>query len=154
MKAVLQSRAALALAILYLAFSFGVVLSWHIHALENFMPGALSKLLYPIDKSDLAIVRLLHFFALAVVAARLAPRDWRGLLQPWTIAMIRCGENSLAVYCLSVLLSLIGHVVLVEISGGIAMQIGVSLVGIALMILAATLMTWTAKLDGRGPKLF
>ncbi len=151
---VLRSRAALALAILYLAFSFSVVLGWHIHALEKFLPDTLSKLLYPIDKSDLAIVRLLHFFALAVVAARLVPRDWHGLSQPWMIAIIRCGENSLAIYCLSVLLSFIGHVALEEISGSIAMQIGVSLVGIAFIICAATLMTWTAKLDGREPKLF
>jgi hypothetical protein len=34
------------------------------------------------------------------------------------------------------------------------MQLAVSIVGIALMICAATLMTWTSKFDRPGPKLF
>jgi hypothetical protein len=68
--------------------------------------------------------------------------------------MIRCGENSLAMYCLGVLLSFIGHVILVKISGAIAMQVAVSIAGIAFTIAAATLMTWTSKRDRRGPKLF
>jgi drug/metabolite transporter (DMT)-like permease len=70
------------------------------------------------------------------------------------IAMIRCGENSLAMYCLGVLLSFIGGVVLVKFSGTIAMQLAVSVAGIAVMIAAATLMTWTSKRDRHGPKLF
>jgi hypothetical protein len=31
------------------------------------MPDVLSKLIYPIDKSQLALVRFVHFLALAVV---------------------------------------------------------------------------------------
>ena len=75
-------------------------------------------------------------------------------MKPWMTAMIRCGENSLAMYCFSVLLSFMGFVILTQISGSVAMQAAVSLAGIALMIAAATLMTWEAKLDRRGPKLF
>lgn len=149
-----QSNAALWLAALYLAFSFAVALSWHLHALEAFMPEALSKLIYPIDKSDLAPVRLLHFLALALVVGRLVRRDWRGLLSPLMIALVRCGENSLAIYCLGVLLSFVGLVVLKQVSDGMPVQVVVSLAGIALMIAAATLMTWTAKLDRYRPKLF
>jgi hypothetical protein len=69
-------------------------------------------------------------------------------------AMIRCGENSLAMYCFSVLLSFSGFVILTQISSSFAMQAAVSMAGIALMIAAATLLTWEAKLDRRGPKLF
>jgi OpgC protein len=69
-------------------------------------------------------------------------------------AIIRCGENSLAIYCLGVLLSFIGHVVLTKFLDTIAMQAAVSIGGIVLMSMAATLMTWEAKLDRRGPKLF
>jgi hypothetical protein len=118
------------------------------------MPEALSKLIYPIDKSNLSPWRLLHFLALALVFLRLTPRDWRGLTKPWMTAAIRCGENSLAMYCLGVLLSFIGHVVLIERSGNIVMQAAVSIAGIALMIIAATILTWETKLDRRGPKLF
>ena len=48
----------------------------------------------------------------------------------------------------------IAHIVLVAVSGGLGMQVAVSVAGIALMILAATLLTWESRLDRRGPKLF
>jgi hypothetical protein len=153
-KTIVQSRAALVLAMFYLAFSLAVALSWQIKALEGFLPDAVSKLIYPISKSHLAPLRLLHFLALAIVVSRLTPRDWRGLLKPWVTAMVRCGENSLALYCFSVLLSFAGLVILNRTSAAFAMQATVSIVGIALMIAAATLMTWEAKRDRRGPKLF
>src|SRR6266704_3145568 len=92
--------------------------------------------------------------ALAVVVSRLTPPEWHGLMKPSITAMIRCGENSLAIYCFGVLLSFIGHVVLIKFSGTIAMQAAVSIAGVVLMVIAATLMTWEAKVDRRGPRLF
>lgn len=47
-----------------------------------------------------------------------------------------------------------GFIILKEVSSGLAMQAAVSVAGIALLIAAATLLTWEAKLDRRGPKLF
>ena len=154
LRPVVRSRPVLVLAMLYLAFSLAIALSWQIKALEGFIPDAVSKLIYPIYKSHLAPVRLLHFLALAVVISRLTPPEWHGLMKPVMTAIIRCGENSLAIYCLGVLLSLIGHVVLTKFFGTIAMQAAVSIAGIVLMIIAATLMTWEAKVDRRGPRLF
>jgi hypothetical protein len=154
MRKLMQSRAMLVLAMSYLVFSLVFTLSWQIKGLEGFIPEAVSKLIYPIYKSHLAPVRLLHFLALAVVVSRLTPPDWNGLLKPWMTAMIRCGENSLAIYCLSVLLSFIGFVILTQLSAAFAMQVAISVAGIALMIAAATLMTWESRLDRRGPKLF
>jgi hypothetical protein len=154
LRGIIQSRAALLLAMLYLTFGLAVALSWQMSALEKIMPNWLSALIYPIDKSHLAPMRLLHFLSLAVVVSRLTPPDWHGLMKPGMLAMIRCGENSLAMYCLSILLSFIGYIILVGVSNTIAMQVAVSSGGIALMIAAATLMTWTAKQDRPGPKLF
>jgi hypothetical protein len=90
----------------------------------------------------------------AILVSRLTPPDWRGLLKPWMMEMIRCGENSLAIYCLGVLLSFMGFVILSQFFSSIAMQIVISVSGIVLMIAAATLMTWTSKQDRPGPKLF
>jgi hypothetical protein len=118
------------------------------------IPDAVSKLIYPIYKSHLAPVRLVHILALAVVVARLTPRDWHGLPKPLITALIRCGENSLAMYCFGVLLSFMGFVVLTQFSSSFAMHAAVSIAGIVLMSVAATLLTWEAKLDRRGPKLF
>ena len=112
------------------------------------------SLIYPIYKTHLHPVRLLHFLALAILVSRFIPRDWHGMIKPWMVAMIRCGENSLPIYCLSVLLSFLAFVILKQVSGGLAMQAAVSAGGIALIIAAATLLTWEGKLDRRGPKLF
>jgi hypothetical protein len=51
-------------------------------------------------------------------------------------------------------LSFAGFLVLRELSGGLAMQAAVTAAGIALMVAAATLLTWEAKRDRRGPALF
>src|SRR5262249_57844918 len=55
-------------------------------------------------------------------------------------AGMRCGENSLQIYCLGVLLVLASHVALLDISDGLAMQIALSLGGILAMIVAAILL--------------
>lgn len=154
LRIILQSRAALALAVFYLAFSLAVALSWHFKVLGTFMPEVLTKLIYPVDKSSLSPWRLLHFLALATVFVRLIGADSRGPVTPLLAPLIRCGENSLAMYCFGVVLSLSAHVMLVEFSGGIAMQGAVSIAGIVLMIVASTVLTWEAEFDRRGPKLF
>ena len=133
------SRTVLGLAILYLLFSLVVALSCRIKPLEALIPQALSKL-HPLDKSNLDPLRLLHFLALAVLAAWFVPRNWRGLTTPVMRGAICCGQNSLPIYCLGVLLAFAGHLVLFDISDGLAMQMVVSFVGIAAMIATATLL--------------
>jgi hypothetical protein len=154
LRPVLKSRTLLILAIVYLLFSLVVALSWQFKALEGLIPAAVMNSIYPIYKSHLAPVRLLHFLSLALVVSRLAPPEWHGPIRPLMVATIRCGENSLSMYCLGVLLSLIAHVILVEFWPSFAMQLAVSIAGIAVMVLAATLMTWESRFDRRGPKLF
>jgi hypothetical protein len=154
LQAFVRSGGALACAILYLVFSLAVTLSWHMKALAWLLPDALSKLIYPIDKSNLDPLRLLHFLALALIVVRLMPHNWRALSSPWSTAAIRCGENSLPIFCLSVLLSLTGHVILEKMSGTVLMQVAVNVTGIALMIATATLLTWTARLERGKPRLF
>jgi hypothetical protein len=149
-----HSRTALVLALLYLALSLFVALSWQIKSLEVFIPAAISDLIYPIYKSYLAPPRLLHFLALALVVSHLTRPDWRGLMKPAVKAMIRCGENSLEIYCLSVLLSFLASLILANISGSFAMHAAVSIAGIISMVAAATATTWMDKRDRRGPKPF
>ena len=134
------SRTTLMLAVLYLLFSLVIALSWRIKPLEALIPQALAKLFYPMDKSNLDPLRLLHFLAVAVLAAWLVPRNWRGLTTPVMRGAIRCGQNSLPIYCLGVLLTFASHVVLLDISDGPAMQIVLSFGGVAAMIATATLL--------------
>ena len=134
------SPTTLVFAVLYLLFSLAIALSWRIKPLEALIPQALANLLYPLEKSNLDPLRLLHFLALAVLAAWLVPRNWRGLTTPVLRGAIRCGQNSLPIYCLGVLLAFASHMALLEISDGFAMQLASSVVGIAAMIAVATLL--------------
>lgn len=143
-----------ALAIAYLAFSLVVALGWSIKPLEVLIPQFLAKLIYPIDKSDLDPLRLLHFFAIAILVARFVSSDWRGLTAPALRGAVRCGENSLEIYCVSVLLSLVAHLTLLRISGGVAAQAFVSAAGILLLTGLATLSTWISIGGRRQPRLF
>jgi hypothetical protein len=134
------SRTALGLAVLYLIFSLVIALSWRIEPMEALIPQALSNLRYSVDKSNLDPLRLLHFLALAVLVTWLVPRTWQGLTTPVMRGAIRCGQNSLPIYCLGVLLAFASHTALDDLSDGFAMQIALSLGGIAAMIAAATLL--------------
>jgi hypothetical protein len=134
------SRTALVIAVLYLVFSLVIALSWSIKPLEPMVPQALTKLFFPLDKSNLSPLRLLHFFALVIVAVRFVRHDWRGLMTPVMRGARLCGENSLPIYCLGVLLALASHVTLLDISDGLAMQIVLSLGGILVMMVAAILL--------------
>lgn len=149
----LTSRTATSLASIYLVFGLVVALSWSIEPLQAAIPPPLAKLIYPIDKSDLDPLRLLHFLAIAVLVARFVPLNWPGLTTSVLRGAIRCGENSLEIYCLGVLLSLGGRMVLVQFSSGVTMQIAVSVGGVMVMIAAATLLTWVRIASRQQPKL-
>jgi hypothetical protein len=134
------SRTALVIAVLYLVFSLLIALGWTIKPLEPLVPQALTKLFFPLDKSNLSPLRLLHFLALAILVTSVVPDDWPGLMAPVMRGARRCGENSLPIYCLGVLLALASHMTLLDISDRLAMQIVVSLGGILVMIVAAILL--------------
>jgi hypothetical protein len=133
-----RSRTALVLAVPFLLFSLVIALSWRIKPLEALIPQAL--VLHPLDKSNLDPLRLLHFLAIAVLAAWLVPRNWRGLTTPVMRGAIHCGQNSLPIYCLGVLLAFLSHMALLDISNGLAMQMALSVSGITAMIATATLL--------------
>ena len=90
-------------------------------------------------------------FAFFVV--RLLPRDWPGL--EWRIfrPAIKCGQQSLEVFCTGIFLSFAAHFVLVEISGAIWMQILVSIVGILMMTALAYYRSWSKKADKAPTKI-
>lgn len=134
------SRTVLVPAVLYLVFSLIIALSWRIKPLDGTVPQALLRLFYPMDKSNLDPLRLLHFLALAILAVWLVPADRRGLTARVMRGAILCGKNSLPIYCLGVLLTLASLLALFNVSEGLAMQITLSVAGVLMMIAAATLL--------------
>jgi hypothetical protein len=150
---VLISRPFVGLAVIYLLFALVIALSWSLLPLQALVPPFVAKAIYPIDKTDLDPLRLFHFLAIAILVARLVPSDWPGLMSLVLRGAIRCGENSLEIYCLGVMLSLAAHMLLSHFSGGIAAQIVVSTAGVMMLVAFATLSTWIRIASRRQPEL-
>jgi hypothetical protein len=137
----IKSRAVEILALAWIAFSFLIVMTWHIPALGALVPQWMIHIIYPIDKSDLDMFRLIHFLALAVVFVRYIPRQWPALHSPILRPLILIGQNSLPMFCLGVFLSFAAHWFLVQIEGDILAQILVSVAGMSIMVGAAWLLS-------------
>jgi hypothetical protein len=148
---VLRSRVVLAVAVAYLLFAFAITLTWRFEPLERLVPTWLSDLLYPIDKTNLDVLRFAHFLALAAVTVRFVPRDWPGLKSPFLLPAVRCGQHSLEIFCLGVFLAFAGQFIITQFSGGPLLQTSVSLLGILLMVATASLLSWYKGIEGRSP---
>ncbi len=148
----LRSRIVLGVAVVYLVFAFFITLTWYFEPLTHYVPSWLSDRMYPISKTNLDVLRFAHFLALATVTVRFVPRQWPVL--KWAIMQpaIRCGQHSLEIFCLGVFLAFAGQFIISEWSGGPLVQIAISLLGILIMIAAASLLTWYKDVEGRsGP---
>lgn len=147
----LRSDVVLAAAAAYLVFAFLITLTWHFPRLGYLVPHWFEEFVYPIDKTNLDVLRFAHFLALAALTVRFVPRHWPALGSPWLAPAILCGQHSLEIFCLGVFLAFAAHFAKVEISGGIPMQIFVSFAGIAIMIGVAWLISWYKAAEGRRP---
>jgi hypothetical protein len=146
MSRILSSRITLWLSIAYLLAAFYVTLTWYIPQMNNGLPRWLDQWMYPIDKTDLDVLRFAHFLALAALTVRFLPKDWAGLKSPWLRPLILCGQHSLEIFCLGVFLAFAGHFVLAEVSGSPALHAvlhaTVTMSGIVIMSAAAWLFSW------------
>jgi hypothetical protein len=147
---IIQSRLALIVAVVWIAFAFLIVMTWHVPFLDAMMPKWLIKVIYPIDKTDLDMLRFTHFLALAVIVSRYVRRDWAALTSQWLRPLILCGQHSLPIFCFSVFLSFAAHWVLMQYTRGVWEQLAVSAGGIMIMVAIA----WTLDRAARVPNLF
>jgi hypothetical protein len=150
LQGIIQSRAALIVAIAWIMFAFLIVMTWHIPFLDAMVPKWMIKLIYPIDKTDLDMLRFTHFLALALIVSRYLPRDWPALKSKWLRPVILCGQHSLPIFCFGVFLSFAAHWILMQYTRGVWEQLVVSAGGILIMIALAWLMDRTRKV----PNLF
>ena len=153
MSRVLSSPITLWIAFSYLLAAFCVTLTWYFPQLGYLMPHWLEQLIYPINKTDLDVLRFAHFLALAVIAVRFVPAGWPGLTSRWLWPMILCGQNSLEIFCLGVALGFTGYFVLTELSAGLVLHVLVGISGIAIMSAGAWLLSWSKhNLDKGGSR--
>jgi hypothetical protein len=138
------------LGIAYLVFALVMTLAGRFPELERIFPAWLFDAFNPNDRSTLAPYRFLHFIVLAFFVTRLVPKDWHGLDWPIFSPLVKCGQQSVAVFCIGVFLSFAGHFVLILGSDSLLEQIFVSAAGIAIMTLVAYYISWSKRQDSPG----
>jgi hypothetical protein len=142
MSRILSSRITLGISFAYLFAALCVTMTWYFPQLGHVVPRRIEQWMYPIDKTDLDVLRFAHFLALAAVTVRFLPKDWPGLKSRWLRPLILCGQHSLEIFCLGVFLAFAGHFVLAEVSGGAVMHFIISICGILVMWGVAWVISW------------
>ncbi|WJR78963.1 OpgC domain-containing protein [Bradyrhizobium sp. NP1] len=153
MTRILASPVTLWICAAYLVFAFFVTMTWYFPQLNHLMPRRLEQWMYPINKTDLDVLRFAHFLALAAITVRFLRKDWPGLKSPWLRPMILCGQHSLEIFCLGVFLAFAGHFILAEVTGGAALHALISVVGILIMCAMAWVISWYKRVaDKSAPR--
>jgi hypothetical protein len=129
----------------YLVFALVVTTAIHSPGLGHFLPAWMLEPFDPNDKTNLAPYRIVPLIALAIVVARFLPADspvlrWRSLTP-----LIRCGQNSLQVFCVGIVLSFCVHAAIEQSLNSVWVQIFVGATGAPLMTMGAYYWTWSKQ---------
>ncbi|QDP26041.1 OpgC domain-containing protein [Bradyrhizobium cosmicum] len=131
----------------YLLFALVMTMAGRFPSFGGMFPEWLFSAFNPNDKTNLAPYRFIHFVVIVIMVIRFVPKEWPGL--EWKVfdPLIVCGQQSLAVFCVGVFLSFVGHFELSMSSGSLLAQIFVSVAGIAIMTTVAYYISWSKKQD-------
>jgi hypothetical protein len=151
-RAIIYSPITLYFCIFYLILAMVMTFAGKFPDFGALFPRWLYETFNPNDKTNLAWYRFLHFVVIVIMAVRFVHKDWPGL--EWKIwePVIKCGQQSLAVFCVGVFLSFVGHFALLLSYGSVLAQVGVSVTGIAIMTVVAYYISWSKKQDKPLPK--
>jgi hypothetical protein len=138
--------------IAYLLFAAMMTIADHFPQFGQHLPDWLLAAFIPNDKTNMAPYRLIHFIVVVFLVTRFLAKDWRGLEWPVFRPVIKCGQQSLAVFCVGIFLSFAAHLALTLSSGSLVAQISASVTGIAIMIAVAYYMSWSKGVDKRPPR--
>jgi hypothetical protein len=149
---IIESPVTIYLCVAYLVLAMVMTMAGKFPDFGAMFPHWLYSTFNPNDKTNLAPYRFLHFVAIVIMVIRFVPKDWRGL--EWKVfdPLVVCGQQSLAVFCVGVFLSFVGHFELMMSSGSLFAQIFVSVTGIAIMTVVAYYISWSKKQDKPLPK--
>lgn len=133
------------LAALVLAAPLAIIkLSWTLHWVYSSFPPLFYETLYNywFEKTNLSPVRLANFLLLAIGTLHLVRPNSAFLRSRWAQSIVICGQQSLNIFCLGLLLSVLAHFLLAKFSDGFAAQAAVNLLGIGTMIGVAAVLQW------------
>ncbi|WP_050400549.1 OpgC domain-containing protein [Bradyrhizobium embrapense] len=144
---IINSRYTLWFCVAYLIFALIMTMAGRFPDFGAMFPDWLYSTFNPNDKTNLAPYRFLHFVVITILVIRFVPKDWSAL--EWKVfdPLIVCGQQSLAVFCVGVFLSFVGHFELSMSSGSLFAQIFVSISGIAIMTIVAYYISWSKRQD-------
>jgi hypothetical protein len=131
----------------YMLFALVMTMAGRFPTLGGMFPEWLFSAFNPNDKTNLAPYRFIHFVVIVILVIRFLPKDWPGLEWKGFDPIIVCGQQSLAVFCVGVFLSFVGHFELSMSSGSLFAQIFVSVAGIAIMTTVAYYISWSKRQD-------
>jgi hypothetical protein len=136
-----------AAAVAYLLFALIITVAGQFVELGHILPAVLLEPFMPNDKDNLAVFRIVHFLALALVFTKLVPRDWSPLRWSVLQPILKCGEEWLSTFCAGVLLSFAGHLVLITTPNSLFTQVLVSVAGVSIMTGIAYYISWSKRQD-------
>jgi hypothetical protein len=138
------------MAMVFAAIAAVVSVSWSLHEAINWVPQYIVLPETWFDKTMLPPARLLSVLVLAVLVGTYVPRHAGFLTSRVGWLVVLCGQSSLEIFCLSILLAVLANFVL-NLSGyGLILQGIVNLGGLLLMLGAGLLLAWF-KAGGRVP---
>ena len=151
--AVPRRRWLVALAATYAVAVYVVAtMDWQYNVTGSLLPLELRTLLFPImDRTNLSLWRVTHLLALAYLAASFLRADSPWLRSRVVRPLVLCGQHSLVIFCLGVLLSFAGWVVMVEVGSSPPLQFLVNAGGVA--VLAAVAYALSLAFPRRGPQI-
>jgi hypothetical protein len=138
------------IAIVFSAVACVISLSWTAHEAINWVPEYIVLPETWFDKTMLPPARLLSVLALAVVVGTFVPRHAGFLTSRLGWLVVMCGQSSLEIFCLSILLAVLANFVLNLEGYGLISQGLVNLAGLVIMLGAGLFLAWF-KEGGRIP---
>ena len=124
------------LAAVYLLMAGTLTFLWKFPDVHDaLLPKAFTDLIYPISKTDLSPLRLLHFVALVYVVAKSLPASMTWLDNWPARQTCRMGRYSLEIFCLGVLLAPLADGVNALAGDAWQMRVITALLGLGLMLL-------------------
>ncbi|SRR6266581_1970854 len=143
----IRSRLVFYLGVMYLLFAAVMTLAGLLPELQAIIPRALFGAFNPNDKTNLAPYRFLHLAILIIVVARLIPIDAPILQAAIWRPLIKCGQQSLEVFCVGIYLAFIAYFILKTTSGGIFAELLVGAAGVLIMTAVAYYRSWSKRVE-------
>jgi hypothetical protein len=123
-------------AVLYLLITGTIAFLWKFPAVHDaLLPKTFTDLIYPIDKTNLSPLRLIHFIALVYIVAKLLPGSHKWIDNWPAQQTCRMGRYSLEIFCLGVLLAPLADMANALADDAWQMRVITALLGLGLMLL-------------------